>query len=53
MSQSPAEADEIVTDRMCIVTREVMDEVRLIRFVRGPDGAVVPDLKPGMTVYFY
>lgn len=54
MNQSPAEADEIVADRMCIVTRAVMDETRLIRFVRGPDGAVVPDLNrklPGRGVW--
>jgi predicted RNA-binding protein YlxR (DUF448 family) len=30
--------------RRDIVTREVLDETRLIRFVAGPDGAVVPDL---------
>ncbi|HTN98675.1 MAG TPA: DUF448 domain-containing protein, partial [Nordella sp.] len=39
---------------MCIVTREVMDEAQLIRFVRGPDGAVVPDLNrrlPGRGVW--
>ncbi|MGE0239716.1 MAG: RNA-binding protein [Parvibaculaceae bacterium] len=54
MSQGPAEANEIVADRMCIVTREVMDEARLIRFVRGPDGVVVPDLNrklPGRGVW--
>ena len=31
---------------MCIVTREVMDEAQLIRFVRGPDGAVVARSQP-------
>ena len=31
-------------ERRDIVTGEVMDEARLIRFVAGPDGAVVPDL---------
>jgi predicted RNA-binding protein YlxR (DUF448 family) len=54
MAGNPAEADEIVADRMCIVTREVMDESQLIRFVRGPDGAVVPDLNrklPGRGVW--
>ena len=30
--------------RKCIVSNEVMDEERLIRFVAGPDGVVVPDL---------
>jgi hypothetical protein len=41
-------------ERMCIVTREVKDEVRLIRFVRAPDGTVTPDLKrklPGRGVW--
>jgi uncharacterized protein len=54
LSSSPAEADEIVADRMCIVTREVMDEAGLIRFVRGPEGTVVPDLNrklPGRGVW--
>ena len=31
-------------ERRDLVTREVMDESRLIRFVAGPDGAVAPDL---------
>jgi predicted RNA-binding protein YlxR (DUF448 family) len=31
-------------ERRDIVTGEVMDEDRLIRFVAGPDGVVVPDL---------
>jgi predicted RNA-binding protein YlxR (DUF448 family) len=31
-------------ERRDIVTGEVMDEERLIRFVAGPDGSVVPDL---------
>lgn len=31
-------------ERRDLVTREVMEEARLIRFVAGPDGAVVPDL---------
>jgi len=54
MTAGPAEADEIVADRMCIVTREVMDEAGLIRFVRGPEGTVVPDLNrklPGRGVW--
>jgi uncharacterized protein len=54
MGAGPAEADEIVADRMCIVTREVRNEAELIRFVRDPDGAVVPDLNrklPGRGVW--
>ncbi|MDD9911126.1 MAG: RNA-binding protein [Ahrensia sp.] len=43
-----------MAERTCIVTREVCDPVRLIRFVAGPDGSVVPDLKrnlPGRGVW--
>ena len=39
---------------MCIVTRTVKDEADMIRFVRGPDGVVVPDLArklPGRGVW--
>lgn len=49
-----SEQDEALSDRMCIVTREVKDEDQLIRFVRGPDGEAVPDLKgslPGRGVW--
>jgi predicted RNA-binding protein YlxR (DUF448 family) len=35
---------EASRQRKCIVSNEVMDEARLIRFVAGPDGSVVPDL---------
>lgn len=48
------EADSSLTERMCIVTRTVLDESALLRFVRGPDGAVVPDLArklPGRGVW--
>ncbi|WP_445738995.1 RNA-binding protein [Neorhizobium tunisiense] len=38
--------DEIVVnDRTCIVTREAGSPETLIRFVAGPNGEVVPDLK--------
>jgi uncharacterized protein len=33
------------TERLCVVTRDVLPIDDLIRFVVGPDGAVVPDLK--------
>lgn len=39
---------------MCIVTRETGEEADLIRFVRSPDGVVVPDLQrklPGRGVW--
>ena len=48
------EADSDLADRMCIVTREVMDEAVLLRFVRSPDGVAVPDLArklPGRGVW--
>jgi len=34
-----------MNDRTCIVTRRAMAPEDLIRFVAGPDGSVVPDLK--------
>ncbi|MGQ3212231.1 RNA-binding protein [Shinella sp.] len=37
--------DDGVNDRMCIVTREKGEADDLIRFVAGPDGVIVPDLK--------
>lgn len=43
-----------MVERMCIVTREVKDEDALVRFVRSPEGVVVPDLKrklPGRGVW--
>ena len=48
------EADGDLTERMCIVTRAVLDESALLRFVRGPDGTAVPDLArklPGRGVW--
>jgi predicted RNA-binding protein YlxR (DUF448 family) len=42
------------TERLCALTREVKPVEDLIRFVAGPDGAVVPDLKrrlPGRGVW--
>jgi uncharacterized protein len=37
------EDEDAMRDRRCIVTGEVMPENRLVRFVAGPDGVVVPD----------
>jgi uncharacterized protein len=40
--------------RMCAVTRAELPPTELIRFVRGPDGAIVPDLEhrlPGRGVW--
>jgi hypothetical protein len=42
------------TERLCVVTREVKPTDDMIRFVVGPDRAVVPDLKrklPGRGVW--
>jgi len=49
-----AEDERELAERICIVTREVRDEADLIRFVRAPDGAAVPDLArklPGRGVW--
>ncbi len=43
-----------VTERLCVATRTVRPVAELIRFVVGPDGAVVADLKrklPGRGVW--
>ncbi len=37
-----------MNDRTCIVTRQHGERDRLIRFVAGPDGVVVPDLKQSL-----
>jgi predicted RNA-binding protein YlxR (DUF448 family) len=40
--------------RMCILTRQVRPEADLLRFVAGPDGTLVPDLRarlPGRGVW--
>ena len=40
--------------RMCILTRQVRPEADLLRFVAGPDGRIVPDLRarlPGRGVW--
>jgi uncharacterized protein len=42
------------TDRLCIATRQVRPVGMLIRFVVGPDGVVIPDVKrrlPGRGVW--
>jgi uncharacterized protein len=49
-----AHARVAATERLCIATRQVRPVSALIRFVVGPDGAVVPDLKrrlPGRGVW--
>ncbi|HVY58863.1 MAG TPA: RNA-binding protein [Xanthobacteraceae bacterium] len=42
------------TERLCVVTREVKPVEEMLRFVIGPDGVVVPDVKrklPGRGVW--
>ena len=34
-----------MNDRTCIVTRQTLEPDLLLRFVAGPDGSVVPDIK--------
>jgi predicted RNA-binding protein YlxR (DUF448 family) len=36
--------DSALPERRCIVTREALEKDQLIRFVLGPDNAIVPDL---------
>jgi predicted RNA-binding protein YlxR (DUF448 family) len=48
------EDDETGSERTCIVTRKRSSPETMLRFVRSPDGAVVPDLKrklPGRGVW--
>ena len=48
------EDDRRSSERTCIVTRQTASPDQLIRFVRGPDGSVVPDLRrklPGRGVW--
>lgn len=44
-SENETDQDEFMGERMCIVTREALPADEMIRFVAGPDGSVVPDLK--------
>src|ERR1700760_1993377 len=42
------------TERFCVVLREVRPTDEMVRFVAGPDGTVVPDVKrklPGRGVW--
>jgi predicted RNA-binding protein YlxR (DUF448 family)/ribosomal protein L30E len=36
--------DSALSERRCIVTRQALEKDQLIRFVLGPDNAIVPDL---------
>ncbi len=53
-SDGPEDEDESGPVRRCIATGERLEKHRLIRFVVGPDGSVVPDLEaklPGRGLY--
>ncbi len=50
----PALKSAAMPERMCIVTRKVDETQNLLRFVKGPDGVIVPDLRcrlPGRGVW--
>lgn len=54
MSRGGRSKDSDEPERRCIVTGEVQPKAGLIRFVAGPDGAVVPDLAgklPGRGIW--
>lgn len=51
---TPPRQDRTGRTRMCLVTRQVRPEADLLRFVAGPDGDLVPDLRarlPGRGVW--
>jgi len=45
MVLTPVPDDGDMNDRTCIVTRQTAQPEEMIRFVAGPDGKLVPDLK--------
>jgi predicted RNA-binding protein YlxR (DUF448 family)/ribosomal protein L30E len=48
MSVDGSATDSPLPERSCIVTREALEKDRLIRFVLGPDNAIVPDLSENL-----
>jgi len=44
----PKDGEIDVNPRTCIVSRKTFDRDELIRFVTGPDGSIVPDLKENL-----
>lgn len=43
-----------MAERKCIVTREILDQSEMLRFVAGPDGTICPDIRkklPGRGVW--
>lgn len=58
MAEPAGAEDELMAggpgERTCIVTRALLPQSRLLRFVAGPDGLIVPDLRarlPGRGVW--
>jgi predicted RNA-binding protein YlxR (DUF448 family) len=54
MTDAGPRAGGAATERLCVATRKVKPIGEMIRFVMGPDGTVVPDLKrklPGRGVW--
>ncbi|MBV9570907.1 MAG: RNA-binding protein [Alphaproteobacteria bacterium] len=54
IAEASAEQEPSVRERRCIVTREVLPESRLMRFVVGPENDIVPDLAaklPGRGIW--
>lgn len=54
LDHGPSRAARAGRERLCIVSREVFPEERLIRFAVAPDGALAPDLSaklPGRGVW--
>ena len=55
LTDAPDNKDELMLrERRCIVSREVLPESRLVRFVVGPENEIVPDLAanlPGRGIW--
>jgi uncharacterized protein len=54
LADAPFSEEDAASERTCIVSREVRDPDAMIRFVRGPAGEVVPDIRrklPGRGVW--
>jgi predicted RNA-binding protein YlxR (DUF448 family) len=54
LAKAPDQEGRAMRERSCIVTREVLPESKLVRFVVGPENEVVPDLAaklPGRGIW--
>ncbi len=53
-SAAAMKEDESLRERRCVVTGEVLPEIKLVRFVADPDGNIVPDIAaslPGRGIW--